>query len=155
MNEIIQRLCYNEGIRLKPYKCSEGKLTIGVGRCLDTNPLTTEEMSFIGHNCRENEITKDQAMYLLRHDIEKVKSELDRNLPWWKNLNEDRMYVLIDLCFQLGITGLLKFKNMLKFLSTGFFIQASEELLDSRYARQTPARAQRNAQCIKTGTYKC
>lgn len=155
MNEIIQRLILNEGLRLNPYRCTAGKLTIGVGRCLDTNPLTQEEIDFIGHDCTEKPITKEQAFYLLRHDIDKVKKQLDKNLPWWKNLNEDRRYVLIDMCFQLGLNGLLKFKKMLSYLSTGFFKQAADELMDSKYARQTPARAERNRYCIINGVYKC
>lgn len=155
MDKIIQRLCFNEGIRLSPYLCSQKKLTIGVGRCLDTNPLTSEELEYIGHDCREKSITKDQAFYLLRHDIKTVIDCLDRKLPWWKNLDYDRRYVLIDMCFQLGIDGLLGFKKMLTYLSTGFYKQAAEELMNSKYARQTPARAERNKYCLINGEYKC
>lgn len=155
MMEIIQRLAYNEGLRLESYLCSAGKLTIGVGRCLDTNPLNRDELKFIGHDCRTKPITKDQAFYLLRNDIEKVKKDLDKNCPWWTNLNFDRQYSMIDLCFQLGIGGLMKFKKTLSYLATGFYIQAANELLNSNYARQTPARAMRNSQCFKTGIYKC
>lgn len=153
--DIIQRLVINEGLRFNPYLCSAGKLTIGVGRCLDTNPLTQDEINFIGHDCRTQPITKDQAFYLLRHDIDKVKKQLDKKLPWWKNLNEDRQYVLIDMCFQMGISGLLKFKKMLLNLSTGYYQQAADELMDSEYAKQTPARAERNKYCLINGVYKC
>lgn len=155
MDKIIQRLCLNEGIRLEPYYCTAHKLTIGVGRCLDTNPLSDEEIAFIGHDCRKKSITKEQAFYLLRHDIADVKKKLDKNLPWWKNLNEDRQYVLIDMCFQLGLSGLLKFKKMLMSLSTGFYRQAAEELMNSKYARQTPVRAKRNEYCLINGEYRC
>lgn len=155
MQSTIQRLILNEGISLNPYHCSSHKLTIGVGRCLDTNPLSSEEISVIGHDCRTNSITKEQAFYLLRHDIDKVKKQLDKNLPWWKNLNEDRQYVLIDMCFQMGIDGLLKFKKMLQHLSTGYYKQAADELMDSKYAKQTPARAERNKYCLINGVYKC
>lgn len=155
MNEIIQRLCFNEGIRLKPYYCTSGKLTIGIGRCLDTNPLTQEEINFIGHDCRTESITKEQAFYLLRHDIERVKKQIENKMPWWKNLNEDRRYVLIDMCFQLGINGLLKFKKMLSNLSLGYYEKAAIELMDSVYAKQTPARAERNKYCLINGVYKC
>ena len=154
-NEIIQRLAYNEGCVLSPYKCSAGKLTIGIGRCLDTNPLDAKELKYIGHDCREKPITKEQAFFLLRNDIEKVTKQLDSNCPWWTNLNYDRQYSMIDLCFQLGISGLMKFKKTLSYLAAGFYIQAAGELLNSNYARQTPARAMRNSQCFKTGVYKC
>lgn len=153
-NEIIQRLVANEGFRTSPYRCSEGKLTIGVGRCLDTNPLTKEELAYIGHDCRTKPITKDQAFYLLRHDIQTVKEQMYRNFPWVKNLNDDRQYSLLDMIFQMGVARVKGFKKTLLFLSTGNYTQAGAELLDSNYARQTPARARRNSFCFKFGIYK-
>ena len=150
---IIQRLCFNEGFRQSPYRCTAGKLTIGVGRNLDDCPLTKEELEYIGHDCREKSITKEQVFYLLRHDIDRAIETLNRKLPWWKNLNDDRQYVLIDLVFNLGINSLLQFKKFLKYLSTGFYKQAGFELMDSKYARQVPKRAERNRRAIETGKY--
>jgi lysozyme len=151
--EIIQRLSFNEGFKQKPYRCSVNKLTIGVGRNLDDCPLTKEELEFIGHDCREKSITKEQVFYLLRHDIDRAIETLNRKLPWWKNLSDDRQYVLIDLVFNLGINSLLQFKKFLKYLSTGFYKQAARELMDSKYARQVPKRAERNKRAIETGKY--
>lgn len=148
---IIQRLVVNEGIRYQPYKCPAGFLTIGVGRNLETNPLTSEEKKVCGDYMRG--ITKEQCYYLLRHDIEKVKKELDKNCPWWINLSNDRQFVMIDLCFNLGITKLLKFKNTLLYLSTGFYKQAAINLRESVYYKQVTKRAERNARCIETGIY--
>lgn len=152
--DIIQRLVVNESLRLKPYRCTEGKLTIGVGRCVDTNPLTDEEVCYIGHNCREKSITEEQAIYLLKHDVEGVKNNLDKRLPWWRKLDDERKYALIDMGFQLGISGLCKFKNMLAAMASGDFEKASKECLNSAYAKQTPARAERIARLIKTGEWK-
>lgn len=151
---LIQRLCFNEGIRTKPYRCSQGKLTIGVGRCLDTNPLNAEELKKIGHDCRCLEITKDEAFYLLRNDIKTVLAQIERNFPWYKNMNNDRQYVLVDLVFQMGLEKVKQFKKTLLYMSTGFYKQAGTELLDSKYARQTKARAERNAYCLREGVYK-
>ena len=117
--------------------------------------MTKEELECIGHDCREKPITKDQVFYLLKHDIERTKETLDRKLPWWRNLNEDRQYVMIDLVFNLGINSLLGFKKFLKYTSTGFYKQAAHVLMDSKYARQVPARAERNRHAIETGVYKC
>lgn len=75
-------------------------------------------------------------------------------MPWWRKLDEERQYVLIDMCFQLGINGLLKFKNMLAAIAAGDFEKASKECLNSAYAKQTPARAKRIARLIKTGEWK-
>lgn len=150
---IIQRLCFNEGFKQYPYKCKAGKLTIGVGHNLDNCPLTKQEKEFIGHDGRSKPITKAQAFYLLRNDIERVLNSLNRKIPWWKNLNEDRQYVLLDMCFQLGIDGLLGFKKMLSAMGIGNFERAAEECLDSKYARQVPIRAERNRRAIETGKY--
>lgn len=150
--QIIQWLCYNEGIRLKPYKCTQGKLTIGIGRNLNDNPLSPEELKHIGHDPREG-ITKDQAFYLLRNDIKKVKKQLDNELPWWRDLDGDRPFVLLDMCFQMGLRSLLGFKNTLNNIATGYYLIAADNLLKSLYAKQTPKRAERNAKCLRDGKY--
>lgn len=150
----IQRLAYNEGISLKCYRDTQGYLTIGVGRCLDTNPLTEEEICEIGHNCREKPITKAQAFYLLRNDLAKVKKQLDNSLSWWRDLDADRGFVLIDMCFNLGIVKLLKFKNTLSNLALGNWDAAARGIRQSLYYKQVGKRAERNARCIITGVYK-
>ena len=146
---IIQRLVVNEGIVYQVYRCPAGFLTIGVGRNLETNPLTAEEKRVCGDYMHG--ITKEQCYYLLRNDIARVKEELDKKLPWWINLSKDRQFVLIDMCFNLGVTKLLKFNNTLKYLSTGFYKQAASNLRESLYYRQVPKRAERNARCLETG----
>ena len=109
----IQRLMFNEGCKLKSYYDTEHKLTIGIGRNLDDNPLTIEEIQYVGHNARSLFISNDQAAYLCRNDLKKVRADLDKHLSWWRDLNLDRQYVMIDLCFNMGIKTLLTFKNTL------------------------------------------
>ncbi len=150
----IQRLCLNEGLVNKPYRCPAGKLTIGIGRNLEDNPLTAEEKAFIGHNCRTKPITNEQAFYLCRNDLKKVRADLDRELPWWRDLNPDRQFVIIDLCFNLGINKLLNFQKTLSSIATGYYIKAGEQLMQSLYAKQVGKRAERNAKCLQTGVYK-
>lgn len=149
---IYNRLIKNEGIRLKPYKCPAGYLTIGVGRNLDLNPLTEEEKETIKDVSRG--ITKDQAFMLLRHDVDKVCDQLDNRLPWWRNLDSERQYVLIDMCFNMGINKLVGFKNTLSYLAQGNYDQAATNLMLSKYAKQVKQRAKRNADCIRTGKYE-
>ena len=72
-NDIVQRLVMHEGIRLNPYLCTEGYATIGVGRNLDTNPLTPDEKIVCGDIL--SGITKSAAFYLLRNDIDRVIKE--------------------------------------------------------------------------------
>ena len=155
----IQRLMFNEGCKLKSYRDTVGKLTIGIGRNLDDNPLTIEEQCYVGHNCRTLFISNEQAAYLCRNDLKRVRADLDRELPWWRDLNPDRQFVMIDLCFNLGIgnrqkkTKLLSFTNTLSLIAQGYYENAAENLLKSKYAKQVGARAQRNAYCLKYGTY--
>lgn len=152
-NICIQRLVINEGLILKPYRCPAGYLTIGIGRNLENNPLTKEEKAFIGHDVKQG-ITNEQAFYLCRNDLQKVKKELDVHLPWWRDLNTDRQFVMIDLCFNMGITKLLRFSKTLNSIASGFYVKAGEQLMQSLYAKQVGKRAQRNAKCLQTGVYK-
>lgn len=149
----IQRLMVNEGCVLKSYKDTVGKLTIGIGRNLDDNPLSQEELCYIGHNCRTKFISNDQAAYLCRNDLKKVRADLDRYLPWWRDLCPDRQFVMIDLCFNLGKNTLLTFKKTLNSIATGYYELAAKQLLQSKYATQVGIRARRNAYALKTGEY--
>lgn len=150
-DEITQRLVLHEGCVLKPYRCTEGYLTIGVGRNLETNPLTIEEKRVCGDYMHG--ITKNAAFYLLRHDIDRVLGDCAKKIPFWANLDDDRKYALLDMAFQLGIKGVLKFKKMLAAMGVGNWKEAASQCLDSKYAQQTPNRAKRIAKTIETGRF--
>ena len=151
MDAIISELELDEGVRLSPYRCTAGFLTIGVGRNLDTNKLTAEELAFVGHNCRTKPITKEQSDYLLKNDIEKVCADLMKFLPWWAYLGDVRKRVLVNMAFNLGIAGLLKFENTLALIRSGSYSQAASEMVKSKWAKQVGKRADRLANMMKTG----
>ena len=154
MPEMLNRLIIHEGLVLKPYICPAGKLTIGIGRNVEDNPLTVEERRVVGDDWKHG-ITKEQAYYLCRNDINKCISELKKNLPWFENLDRERKYALIDMCFQLGIRGLLKFKRTLGSIAKGNYELAAEQVLESKYARvDSPERAKRISILIKTGRWE-
>lgn len=134
MERLIDQITLHEGLRLKPYRCTAGKLTIGIGRNLDD----------VG-------ISKDEADMLLKNDIEKVIGQLSNSLPWYKNLNKIRQRVLIDMAFNLGIAGLLKFKNTLGHIQAGRWPEAAKGMLASRWAKQVGRRAERLATMMQTG----
>lgn len=152
MNEKIQRLVMHEGMRLKPYYCTKGKQTIGVGRNLDDNPLTEEEKRVCGD--WEKGITKNAAFYLLRHDIERVEKECKKKIAFYELLDDERQYALLDMAFNLGIAGVLKFKKMLMAMACGYFEDAAKECLDSKYAKEVGQRAKRIAETIRTGKFR-
>lgn len=134
MKSIEEQLELHEGKKNKPYKDSVGKLTIGIGR-----------------NLEDKGLTDDECFYLLRNDIKEVKNQLSRNLSWFSNLDLIRKKVLIDMGFNLGIPGLLRFKKFLSFIKTGNFEKAAEEMLDSKWAEQVGKRAERLSKMMATG----
>ena len=121
--EVKQMLVRHEGIRIFPYKCSENYLTISCGRNLETNGISEEE-----------------AMYLLDNDIKRVKEELNMNFGAWRTMPEKARMVCIDMTFQMGITGFMKFRKTRQLMEMGLWLESSEEILRSRYNLQTPSR---------------
>jgi len=115
----------HEGLELEPYRCTEGYLTIGYGRNLETKGISEEE-----------------AEYLLRNDMEVVVAALNDRIPWWNNLPDHKRIVLASMAYQLGVGGLLKFQNMLAAAEDGDDQGVVAEMRDSRWHRQTTARAE-------------
>lgn len=149
--EIKKRLEFHEGFRAKPYLCSQGKKTIGIGRNLEAKPFTEAERLVIKNP--EN-ITKQEAYFLLENDIKEVIMLLYNMVRCFAKLDDERRYALIDMGFQMGVPGVCKFKKMLAAMDAGDFEKASKECLNSDYAKQTLSRAHRIANLIKTGEWK-
>lgn len=131
---MVSQLRLHEGERLKPYRCTAGKLTIGVGR-----------------NLEDRGITREESAYLLANDIANEERELLRALPWVAQLDEVRQRVLLDMSFNLGIVGLLGFKNTLATIRAGDYTKAASMMLDSKWARQVGQRAERLSRMMATG----
>lgn len=126
-------LTRDEGERLKPYRDSVGKLSLGIGRNLD-----------------DTGISHDEALYLLSNDIVSAELWLDRNLPWWADLDPVRQRVMVNLAFNLR-NKLLGFANTLRAIQAKDWQAAHDGLLDSLWAKQTGQRAQRLAYMMLTG----
>ena len=118
----------DEGLRLHPYEDTVGKLTIGIGRNLDDVGISEEE-----------------ARHMLGNDIKWVVEELDRTMPWWRTMPEPAQRALANMAFNLGLTRLRRFKNMLTALQAGDYRKAADEALDSLWAKQVKGRADRIA----------
>jgi lysozyme len=127
------QLILHEGLKLEPYQCTAGKLTIGVGR-----------------NIEDIGITEEEARYLLDNDILRVCDELDRNLSWWRDLSDVRQRILVDMVFNLGISRFMQFQNTISAIENGDYDKAAEEMLDSRWAQQVGQRAHRLAGAMIT-----
>lgn len=152
LSTAIQRLAFHEGCSLMPYQDHLGYWTIGIGRCYEKNPITPDEEKVIG-SCWKQGITKNGAYYLLRNDIKKTIRELRQKVPFFNELSDERQYALLDMGFQLGVDGLLLFRKMMSALGVGNWEEAKRQCLDSKYARQTPKRANRIANCLASGRF--
>lgn len=129
-------LILHEGIRLRPYTDTVGKLTIGVGR-----------------NLTDRGITIAEAMVLLDTDLDECLRWLHATFPWWANLSPARQAALVDLRFNLGGAGLMKFRRFLTAMEAGDYGRAAEELRTSRWATQVKTRATRVIRMIETGEW--
>ncbi len=133
MKEMVKQLELHEGLRLKPYYDTVDKLTIGIGR-----------------NLEDTGISKAEASFMLQNDLIRIIAELDEQMPWWRELTENRRRILVDMAFNLGTFGLSQFRDMLAATKVGDFDGASKEMLDSKWAKQVGVRAERLAKAMKT-----
>ena len=135
MDRIKEQLIRHEGLRLKPYRCTAGKLTIGIGRNLD--------------DCG---ISQSEAYIMLINDIMNCEKQLQAKIPdIYNGLDEVRKSVLLNMCFNLGINGLLGFKNTLEFIKAGDWERAANNMLVSRWAKQVGRRAIELSELMRKG----
>jgi len=135
VQKLIENLKRHEGLRLKPYLCSEGKITIGFGRNL-------EDMG----------ISEKEAEMLLMSDIQRCYEELDV-FSWFHDLDQVRQEAMVNMLFNLGLPTFLEFKRTLKFMAERAYFQAAAEMLDSKWANQVGDRAKELAYMVETGCY--
>ena len=141
MSENVEKqLRGDEGEVLTAYQDSLGFWTIGIGRLIDKR--------------KGGGITKEESSYLFQNDLKKVEADLDKHLPWWRKLDEARRGVLINMRFQLGMAGLLGFKNTLAMIERGEYASAAKGMLQSKWANQTPKRAYRLSEQMRTATWQ-
>lgn len=145
----------------RTYRCTENKLSAGCGRNLDDVGLSAAELDLFGvslAHVRKKGLTASQAEICLDNDIDRSMADLDRYLPWWRQLDPVRQRVLVNMCFNMGIgnsqKGLLSFTNTLALIRDGQFAQAAANMLVSKWARQVKARAVRLADLMRLGPRK-
>jgi lysozyme len=129
----------DEGLVLHAYDDHLGFATIGYGRLIDRR--------------KGGGISQDEAEYLLKNDVNARLNVLQSAIPFFNRLDDARKAVLLNMSFQLGIAGLLKFKSTLAFIEAGDFENAAANMLKSLWARQTPNRARRLAEQMRTGQW--
>jgi lysozyme len=135
LERMKEQLMRHEGVRLKPYRCIAGKLTLGIGRNLD-----------------DSGISQTEAYVLLENDILNCERQLLDEIPEiYNSLNEVRKSVLLNMCFNLGIGGLLSFNNTLAFVAAGDWERAANSMLASKWAKQVGRRAIELSELMRKG----
>jgi lysozyme len=129
-----QQAIRHEGLRLRLYRCTAGKLSIGVGR-----------------NIEDRGISEATALQMLDEDLDIIERELADALPWFSMLDVVRQRALVDLGF-MGVPKVLRFPKMLAAIERGAWDEAAAECLDSKWARDVgPTRATTVARMLQTG----
>ncbi len=134
--DILEQLKRDEGLRLKPYVDTVGKITVGYGTNISDG------------------IDQGEAEYLLSNRLNAKKLELVQALPWVADLDEARRGALVNMAYNMGVPGLLGFHNTLSLIKAGQYEAAAHEMMLSLWARQVGARATRLAQQIFTGKWQ-
>ena len=123
---LIENVKESEGFRSRVYKCTQGYDTIGYGFAI-----------------KDLELSEEVSEIILKEKLDKLKEGVDRNFKWVKNMPEKGQDVIYEMCYQLGIVGFSKFKRTISLLQLQDYSGASREMLNSKWARQTPNRAKK------------
>ena len=133
-SELLQQIKEHEGLKLFPYKCPAGRLTIGYG-----------------HNLQDNGLSKSACEYILIDDIEEAKRNLYAifTRDFFDTLKDNQKIALIDMMFNLGISRFLTFKKFILAVKNKDFIKASAEIINSRAYQQNKSRYKKLSEQIK------
>lgn len=131
--QLVDLMIHHEGLRYKPYLCTRGKITIGVGRNLSTNGLT-----------------RDEVFYLLNNDLDRCIKEAEM-FKWYLDLSDPRKIVIISMLFNMGLERFLTFKKMIAAMEISDYDKAANEMLASEWSGQVGRRAVELALIMKTG----
>lgn len=134
MIDILEKIKQEEGFRAEMYDCPAGFKTIGYGINLEMTP-----------------IPEPIAELWLRHILSSINLQIARH-EWFRSLNDDRRVVILDMCYQMGVSGVLKFKRMIAAIESGDYDEAANQMADSKWAKEdSPNRARRNIKVMRDG----
>ena len=132
MSNLIDNIKASEGFRSKVYKCTAGHDTIGYGFAI-----------------KDLVLSKGMCDKILESKVAELKLRIDQKFPFVSELPEIVQDVVIEMCYQMGVSGFSKFKKTIDHLMRNDFPLAAKEMLDSRWAVQTPNRANRLSNYVK------
>ena len=129
---LLDRIKHHEGFRSKVYKCTEGYDTIGYGFAI-----------------KDLELDEDISEMILMQKLDNLMTRIGKTFVWWRSADSTVKDVVVEMCYQLGVSGFSKFKKTIDHLENKRYGKASVEMLDSKWSRQTPNRALELSNLIK------
>ena len=130
---LLERIKHHEGFRSKVYKCTEGYDTIGYGFAI-----------------KDLVIDEDIAEMILMRKLDLLMNRIQKSFSWWRSAEDEVKNVVVEMCYQLGLSGFSKFKKTIDHLEHKRYGKAATEMLDSKWGRvQTPNRALELSNIIK------
>lgn len=130
---VLDKIKEHEGFKSSVYQCTEGYDTIGYGFAV-----------------KDLEITEDIAEQILIQKLAELESKISKKFEWYHTSPQEAKEVVINMCYQLGLSGFSKFKKTIYLLETEQYEEASVEMLDSLWAKQTPRRAKELSEVIRS-----
>ena len=145
VKQVYEEISADEGKVLHAYLCSESHKTVGIGhKVLETDAENSLYIYGTNDDVADDQcITEGRCYELFQEDVQIAIGGCQKIYNNWEELPQEMQHVLTNMCFQLGQGGLGKFKNFKTAVEDYQWQRASEEMLDSRWASQTPERAQR------------
>lgn len=142
---LIDQLKSDEGFRAEPYHDHLGWLTIGYGTLIDPR----KGARGVDDLLVDGKLPERTAEGLLVTKLQRMVDHLLREEPRVALMPQHVQEALYNMIYQMGVHGVLKFRNMWKHLKAGDWEMAAVEALNSRWARQTPNRANRVATLMR------
>lgn len=139
-DRLVEMLVREEGEVLHAYQDHLGYWTIGVGRLIDSR--------------KGGGLSTAESRFLLSNDTRRVEEHARSAYPWFRTLDDARQAVVIGMIFQMGTAGFAGFRNTISHIAAGRYAQAAVNMLESKWARQTPGRAWRMMEQMRTGEWQ-
>ncbi|SMQ91082.1 Phage-related lysozyme (muraminidase) [Raoultella ornithinolytica] len=158
MSDLYNMLREDEGENLKLYKDTEGFWTIGIGHLVTKDPSKEKAISILDKDLSRitsGFISKSESERLFAQDTSKALRGIEQSSlsSIYIGMNGPHRAALCNLVFQLGLTGVLGFRKMVRYLELKQYAEAANEELNSKWAHQTPNRAHRVTETIRNGNF--
>ena len=133
MQSLIKQIKHHEGYRSRVYKCTEGYDTIGYGFAI-----------------KDLVVSEEVCEMILLEKLEFLEKSIKNRFSWYEESPQVIKEVIINMCYQLGVSGFSRFRKTISYLEKENYLEASKEMLRSRWAKQTPNRAKELSEIVKS-----